>query len=164
MKCEKCPLQGSIQVETDGPKNCDLFVIQEAPGEDELQTGIPSSGRAGQLLRGTLSNLGIDAPTIGNSTQCRPPGVEALEAECRLACHSRLMADISERNPKLILALGAPVAKSLIGLDKVMEHVGEFYDLPETDIKVLVGLNPAFHLRSLTGEGRSLSVNDLYES
>ena len=52
-----------------------IAIIGEAPGETEVETGIPFSGAAGNLLNSLLGNAGItrDCCFVGNICQIRPP-------------------------------------------------------------------------------------------
>ena len=53
-----------------------IFVVGEAPGEDEDRSGIPFVGKAGKLLNQLLEQAGINRAevSIGNVARERPPG------------------------------------------------------------------------------------------
>ncbi len=164
MRCESCPLSGDPQVYTEGPEDANLFIVLEAPGQDELNSGRPATGRTGQLLRGVLDNLGYSNFAIGNATQCLPPEVESLQRECQTACKTRLVQDIKIRDPKLVLAMGGGACRSLLIRDKVMSLRGSFFKSPD-GFTVLAGLNPAYYLHASRYEGKGkLSMNDLFDT
>lgn len=57
-----------------GPKNAVLMLIGEAPGETEIKTNIPFSGRSGKKLDGWLAQAGLnrEAIYITSAVRSRP--------------------------------------------------------------------------------------------
>lgn len=58
-----------------GPKNASIFLVGEAPGEDELATGTPFSGMSGRELDRMLAEAGIERRDCFATNVCheRPP-------------------------------------------------------------------------------------------
>ena len=52
----------------------DIMIIGEAPGREEVEKGKPFVGRAGKLLRETLTSVGLNTEKIyyTNACLCRP--------------------------------------------------------------------------------------------
>ena len=77
LECKNCELFKTRNkiVFSDGCENAPIMFIGEAPGQNEDETGIPFIGRAGQLLRKFLFEIGIkqDDIYIANTIKCRPP-------------------------------------------------------------------------------------------
>ena len=77
-QCTCCELRKQCEqvVAGCGYKKAKHMILGEAPGSDEDKKGIPFIGKAGQLLRSTLDELGIDQKNIwiDNILKCRPPG------------------------------------------------------------------------------------------
>jgi len=149
--CTRCVLhqQGRKQIVfgTGNPR-ADLMFIGEAPGADEDQQGEPFVGRAGQLLNNMISAMGIrrEDVYIANIIKCRPPGNRTPEREECDTCSPFLMRQIEVVKPKMIVALGAIAAKTLLGVNDSMINLrGRIYDYRNT--KLAVTYHPAYLLR-----------------
>ena len=149
--CTRCPLhkQGRKQIVFGvGDPDADLMFIGEAPGADEDQQGEPFVGRAGQLLNNMIKAMGLSRQEvyIANIIKCRPPGNRTPEREECETCSPFLMRQIAAIEPKVIVALGAVAAKTLLAINAPMaEFRGHWYDFRGT--KLAVTYHPAFLLR-----------------
>ena len=149
--CTRCVLhkQGRKQIVFGvGNPRADLMFIGEAPGADEDQQGEPFVGRAGQLLNNMISAMGIrrEDVYIANIIKCRPPGNRTPEREECETCSPFLMRQIDVVKPKIIVALGAVAAKTLLGVNDTMANLrGHIYDFKNT--KLAVTYHPAYLLR-----------------
>lgn len=56
-RIEGFPVEGFVRGR--GPKNPALMLVGEAPGENEVKTGIPFTGRAGKELMASLESVGL---------------------------------------------------------------------------------------------------------
>jgi len=149
--CTRCVLhkQGRKQIVFGvGNPKADLMFIGEAPGADEDAQGEPFVGRAGQLLNNMIKAMGLrrEDVYIANIIKCRPPGNRTPErAECE-TCSPFLMRQIEVIKPKVIVALGAVAAKTLLAINAPMAELrGRWYDFRGT--KLAVTYHPAFLLR-----------------
>ena len=149
--CTRCPLhkQGRKQIVFGvGNPKTNLMFVGEAPGADEDQQGEPFVGRAGQLLNNMIKAMGMrrEDVYIANIIKCRPPGNRVPERnECE-TCSPFLMRQIAAIQPKVIVALGAVAAKTLLALNAPMAELrGRWYDF--RGIKLAVTYHPAFLLR-----------------
>ena len=61
-RIEGSPVEGFVYGE--GPKNPELMLIGEAPGEFELVDGIPFIGRAGKELMKSLATIGLSREDV----------------------------------------------------------------------------------------------------
>ena len=68
-RIEGCPVEGFVYGE--GPKNPELMLIGEAPGEFELVDGIPFIGRAGKELMKSLATIGLSREDVYISSAVR---------------------------------------------------------------------------------------------
>ncbi len=149
--CTRCRLsqQGRKQIVFGvGNPNADLMFIGEAPGADEDERGEPFVGRAGQLLNNMIKAMGISREDvyIANIIKCRPPGNRTPERDECETCSPFLMRQIAAIKPKVIVALGAVAAKTLLALNAPMsEFRVHWYDFRGT--KLAVTYHPAFLLR-----------------
>ena len=149
--CTRCVLhkQGRKQIVFGvGNPRADIMFVGEAPGADEDIQGEPFVGRAGQLLNNMISAMGIrrEDVYIANIIKCRPPGNRTPEREECDTCSPFLMRQIEVVKPKILVALGAVAAKTLLGVNDAMVNLrGRIYDFKST--KLAVTYHPAYLLR-----------------
>jgi len=147
-----CPCKIKL-VFGDGNPKAELMFVGEGPGADEDAQGLPFVGRAGQLL-----NKMIEAMTwkreevyIANVVKCRPPENRLPTPEEIEKCSPFLRMQIEAIRPKILVALGATAASTLLALNgKPLSSVrGKF--TPSVwfpDIPVLSTYHPAYLLRN----------------
>jgi uracil-DNA glycosylase len=149
--CTRCRLakQGRKQIVFGvGNPRAELMFIGEAPGADEDQQGEPFVGRAGQLLNNMIKAMGLRREDIyiANIIKCRPPGNRTPERDECETCSPFLMRQIATIRPKVLVALGAVAAKTLLAINAPMSELrGKWYDFRGT--KLAVTYHPAFLLR-----------------
>ena len=149
--CTRCRLhkQGRKQIVFGvGNPRAELMFIGEAPGADEDEQGEPFVGRAGQLLSNMIKAMGLrrEDVYIANIIKCRPPGNRTPERDECETCSPFLMRQIAVIKPKVIVALGAVAAKTLLAINAPMAELrGHWYDFRAT--KLAVTYHPAFLLR-----------------
>jgi uracil-DNA glycosylase len=161
--CTRCRLhkQGRKQIVFGvGNPNADLMFIGEAPGADEDQQGEPFVGRAGQLLTNMIKAMGLEREQvyIANIIKCRPPNNRTPERDECETCSPFLMRQVATIKPKVIVALGAVAAKTLLAINDSMSNLrGRWYEFKPTGVrsndpnwsgtKLAVTYHPAFLLR-----------------
>src|SRR5580658_3571280 len=161
--CQRCPLAklGRKQIVFGtGDPHAELMFIGEGPGADEDAQGLPFVGRAGQLLNNMIVAMGLkrEQVYIANIVKCRPPGNRTPEREECDTCSPFLMRQINVIRPKVIVALGATAAKTLLAMNSSMIQLrGRFYDFKPAGVqsndpswdgcKLAVTYHPAFLLR-----------------
>jgi uracil-DNA glycosylase len=149
--CTRCRLhkQGRKQIVFGvGNPKAELMFIGEAPGADEDEKGEPFVGRAGQLLTNMIKAMGLSREEvyIANIIKCRPPGNRTPERDECETCSPFLFRQIEVVKPKVIVALGAVAAKTLLAVNASMGELrGRWYDFRNT--KLAVTYHPAFLLR-----------------
>ena len=138
-----------------------LILVGEGPGENEDQQGEPFVGRAGELLTKMLAAIGLrrEDVFITNTIKCRATTNEggrlanrAPSPEEMSNCREYLDRELAIVRPRIILALGAPAAKSFLGRDfSITRQRGIWYAGPNgTDL--IVTFHPAYILRQTGGE------------
>jgi len=161
--CTRCVLhkQGRKQIVFGvGNPRAELMFIGEAPGADEDQQGEPFVGRAGQLLNNMIKAMGLrrEDVYIANIIKCRPPGNRTPERDECETCSPFLMRQIAAIKPKVIVALGAVAAKTLLAINAPMSDLrGRWYEFKPAGVrsndpswssaKLAVTYHPAFLLR-----------------
>jgi len=173
--CTRCPLhrQGRKQIVFGvGNPTAELMFVGEGPGADEDEQGEPFVGRAGQLLNNMIKAMGIarEQVYIANIVKCRPPGNRTPEREECETCSPFLMRQIAVVKPKVVVALGATAAKTLLSMNSSMGQLrGRFYDFKPagfrndaqsnnpnwTGCKLAVTYHPAFLLRDPRQKGEA---------
>jgi uracil-DNA glycosylase len=161
--CRKCAIGATRQnnVYGEGDPCARLMVVGEGPGETEDRLGRPFVGRAGVLLDQMLA--AIDLPRedvyICNTVKCRPTQVDGASVRNRppdplemANCRPFLDEQIEIVRPDVILALGAPAAKSLLGSTfAITKQRGRWFVGPH-EIPLMVTFHPAYVLRQTGGE------------
>ena len=161
--CRKCEIgsQRRNNVYGEGDPCARLMVIGEGPGETEDLLGRPFVGRAGQLLDKMLAAIGFarEDVYICNTVKCRPtmpgprgPKNRAPDLTEMANCRPFLDEQIDIIAPRVIMALGAPAAKSFLGRDfQITKMRGRWYEGP-AGIPLMVTFHPAYVLRQTGGE------------
>ena len=161
--CRKCEIgsQRRNNVYGEGDPCASLMVIGEGPGETEDLLGRPFVGRAGQLLDKMLDAIGFarEEVYICNTVKCRPtmpgprgPKNRAPDLTEMANCRPFLDEQIDIIQPRVIMALGAPAAKSFLGRDFAITKMrGRWYEGP-AGVPLMVTFHPAYVLRQTGGE------------
>ena len=173
--CTRCVLhkQGRKQIVFGvGNPAAELMFVGEGPGADEDEKGEPFVGRAGQLLNNMIKAMGIEREQvyIANIVKCRPPGNRTPEREECATCSPFLMRQIAVIKPKVVVALGAVAAKTLLAMNaSMMQLRGRLYDFRPAGVrnndrsnnpnwdgcKLAVTYHPAFLLRDPRQKGEA---------
>ena len=149
--CTRCKLhkQGRKQIVFGvGNPRAELMFVGEGPGADEDAQGEPFVGRAGQLLNNMIKAMGLrrEDVYIANIIKCRPPNNRTPERDECETCSPFLMRQIEVIGPKVLVALGAVAAKTLLAVNAPMSELrGRWFDFRGT--KLAVTYHPAFLLR-----------------
>jgi uracil-DNA glycosylase len=149
--CQRCKLAKGRKhiVFGQGHPHAQLVFIGEGPGADEDEQGLPFVGRAGKLLNRMLELVGIKREDvyICNVVKCRPPGNRTPEKDEVDACSPFLFRQLEAIGPRLICCLGAPAARTVLGLKEGMLKIrGRFYDYGGA--KAIATVHPAYVLRN----------------
>jgi DNA polymerase len=163
--CPRCKLsQGRTTIVFgSGNPRAELVCIGEAPGADEDAQGKPFVGRAGQLLTKMLDSVGFDRERdcyIGNIVKCRPPQNRNPEPDEVAACEPFLLAQLGAIQPKVILAMGAFAAQTLL---RTKEPIGKLRGriFPLHSMVLIPTFHPAFLLRNPGQEFKRQAWEDL---
>ncbi len=155
--CQRCKLSATRThlVFGDGNPEADLLFVGEGPGQDEDIQGKPFVGKSGQLLTKMITAMGLSRERvyIANIIKCRPPKNRNPEADEIAACSPFLDQQIAAIAPKVICALGAFAAQTLLKTDtKISAMRGRFQDL--NGIQVLPTFHPAYLLHNPGQKGK----------
>jgi DNA polymerase len=145
-RCQGCGLYAfaTQAVFGEGPRDADLMLIGEQPGDREDVAGEPFVGPAGQLLDRALMAAGIDRSKVYLTNIVKhfkwkhdtPPGRAPTKRRLHdkpnayevNACKPWLEAEIRNVRPKIVVCLGSTAAQGLLGRDfRVTRQRGEFF-------------------------------------
>jgi DNA polymerase len=160
-RCKLCETRTNIVFGVGNP-HARLMFVGEGPGADEDAQGEPFVGRAGQKLNEMIRAIGLarEEVYIANVVKCRPPGNRDPQPDEVATCSPFLFRQIETIGPRVIVALGSPAAKTLLGtkagITSLRGRWGSFHGIP-----VMPTFHPAYLLRSYTVENRQKVFDDL---
>ncbi|MCD1645441.1 uracil-DNA glycosylase family protein [Aurantimonas coralicida] len=139
----------------DGSETADLMLVGEAPGREEDTASVPFVGRSGQLLNRMLESIGLEreAVRVTNTVPWRPPGNRPPTPAETQICLPFVQRHIELVAPKILVCLGSPSAKAILGAQEGILRVrGRWttysFGLEQCDaIDAVAMLHPAYLLR-----------------
>lgn len=151
--CRKCVLcEGRTQtVFGQGSPIARVVFVGEGPGFEEDKQGLAFVGPAGQMLTRMIIAMGLtrDDVYICNTVKCRPPNNRTPLADEILACLPYLQEQLRTIHPEVIVALGAPAAKTLLNtaeaISKLRGRWYEYYPSGSTGVGPAIPMMPTFH-------------------
>lgn len=162
--CRMCPI-GELDnraVPGEGARNAPLMIVGEQPGDQEDEAGRPFVGPAGQLLAEYMERAGIDrsAAYVTNAVKHfkfvwkgkrrlhQSPTAKEIDT-----CRWWIEAERDIVKPRIVLALGASAARSLLGRTVSISKVRGQPQPLEDGAELWVTAHPSYLLR-LDGEAR----------
>lgn len=159
--CDDCELRGGATQPVPGQGDLDapLMMVGEAPGAEEDRSGVPFSGPAGRLLDRSLAKLGVRRSRIyiTNVVRYRPPENRTPRTGEVAACLHHLVEEILIVRPRIIAALGAVAAHSLLGTSEGLKTLRGRY-VETGSARIFPMFHPAFALRNLERDASILAV------
>lgn len=156
--CRRCEIgcTGTRAVAGEGPAGAPLMIVGEQPGDCEELAGRPFVGPAGQLLRAQLGAAGID-PAASYVTNAVKHFKFTARSKRRLhqnptakeidLCRWWVEGERELVRPKLVLALGASAARSVLGRTVSVQQVrGQAIPL-EDGAELWITTHPSYLLR-----------------
>lgn len=116
MNCDKCVYGQFPKISPTPIRQCNIAIVGEAPGNTEIAFKTPFIGPSGELLNDTLKLAGLpdrEDIFITNALMCRPIKDKAVKKEAIIQCQERLIEELKQVNPKMILSLGNVATHSL---------------------------------------------------
>lgn len=149
-----------------------LMFIGEAPGAEEDKVGRPFVGRSGDLLEKMIAAMGLrrEQVYICNVLKTRPPNNATPTIDEASRCAPYLFDQIAAVQPEVIVTLGLPASRLVLGTDSTMSAMrGRWFSwrhpdalrFPDLEIPVMPTFHPAFVLRQYTEETRGKVWSDL---
>src|SRR5438132_3904521 len=138
--CQACDLwrRGTQTVFGEGARRAAAMFVGEQPGNEEDLSGHPFVGPAGRLLDKALEEAGIErsrayVTNVVKHFKWEPRGKRRIHkkpnAEEIGACRPWLDAEMQAVRPRVVVALGATAAQTLLGRDfRVTRQRGQFVE------------------------------------
>lgn len=156
--CRQCPigLLDNQAVMGEGPRDAPLMIVGEQPGDQEDLTGKPFVGPAGQLLDQHLQRAGIDRASTYVTNAVKhfkyvPRGKRRLHqtptAKEIDVCRWWVESERAAVGPKLVLALGASAARSMLGKTVSVSKVRGTPIKMDDGSELMVTVHPSYLLR-----------------
>ena len=164
--CRRCPLYryATQAVFGEGPERAEVMFVGEQPGDREDLAGRPFVGPAGRVLDAAIEKVGIDRDRTYVTNAVKhfkfvPRGKRRLhqrpDAGEIQACKFWLNLEIGFVRPKVVVALGATAAQSLLGKGVT---IGKLRGAPmalDDWTTLFVTNHPSYLLRIRDGEDKA---------
>lgn len=164
--CAKCKLfrnSKNPRMKTGGKGKLNIIFVGQNPGKQEDRFGDQFIGKIGEFLKTTLSDefdLDLDEDFYKeNGVACLTPDNRAPQAKEINSCRPRLIQTIKKLKPNVIIPLGLPAVKSIIGArwkkdigDSIQKWVG--WTIPDREYKAWIcpTYHPGWVVRKIEGE------------
>ena len=167
--CRACHLykNATQTVFGEGPRNAEVMLVGEQPGDAEDLAGHPFVGPAGKLLDRALEEAGIDrtlvyVTNVVKHFKWEPRGKRRIHAKPNAAeiaaCRPWLETEIALVKPRVLVCLGATAAQALLGKSfKVSQQRGTFVPSSLAP-RVTATVHPSSILRAPDDESRHLEM------
>jgi probable DNA metabolism protein len=166
--CTACPLykHATQTVFGEGPKNAAMMLIGEQPGDQEDIAGKPFVGPAGDIMDRALVEAGINRREVYVTNAVKhfkwePRGKRRIHQKPNsrdiAACRPWLEAELRIVRPKLVVAMGATAAQTLLGPSfRVTKERGRVvsFDVDSGSYRVVATVHPSSLLRQPDEESR----------
>jgi DNA polymerase len=125
-KCSKLALEATNLVMGDGNVNAKFFLIGEAPGKKEDESGLPFVGAAGKFLNEMLLSAGINREEvyITNIVKYRPPKNRDPSTKEKSYFLPYLIEELMIVNPEVVITLGRHSMEYFFASEKISEVHG----------------------------------------
>ncbi|MEW6634070.1 MAG: UdgX family uracil-DNA binding protein [Pseudomonadota bacterium] len=156
--CHRCPLwhDATQTVFGEGPENADVIFVGEQPGDQEDLAGKPFVGPAGRVFDGILDEAEIDRRKVYVTNAVKhfkfePRGKRRIHSKPNAGeiqtCRWWLDKELDLIKPRLVVALGATAAQSLLGKAVPITRMRGDVVEREDGLRVFLTIHPSFILR-----------------
>lgn len=131
LSCRNCPLDKVVlrhpKMVPTGDEHPLIYILGEAPGQDEDILGEQFVGQAGDFLRKYIPTKWLKRIRWNNSVRCRPYNEDGNRppTDLEMACCSKLQVDdIAASKPKIVIGFGGIPLKLMTGVSGIMSWHG----------------------------------------
>lgn len=116
--CMQCTLRSNKEcgweVGSSGAEEPLIYFVGEAPGETEVEKGVPFIGKSGQYLRRFIPAYLLKKARFGNAVRCRPSNNATPTLSTMERCKEFVLDDIAKTKPKVVVALGKTAYEAIM--------------------------------------------------
>jgi uracil-DNA glycosylase len=156
--CKRCSLYRNATqgVPGEGPRKAEMMFVGEQPGDSEDLDGHPFVGPAGAILDRAMHDAGIERKEVFVSNAVKhfkfePRGKRRIHSKPNAgeieACRWWLSEELKFVQPRLVVALGATAARSLLGHPVTISSLRGLPTPFENAAHVWVTIHPSYLLR-----------------
>ena len=149
--CQNCDLCRSAdnRVFGSGSSSAPVMFIGEAPGREENVQGLPFIGDAGQLLDRALAKISIPRGMcyVATILKCWVPGNRKPDPTELAACVHYLEEQVRIVAPRVIVALGATTAQTLLQIHSSIGKIRGSVMAGPHEVLVVPTWHPSYILR-----------------
>ena len=151
---EYCDLKRGARslVFSDGVLGSSVMILTEPPNLEEDVKGIPFAGASGHLLDKMLASIDLDRYScyITNVVFWRPPGDRELTSDEIAACIPFVERHVELVSPEILVLLGGPVSKALLGMKEGITKIhGQWFDYSTPKMAAPILAIPLYHPANL---------------
>jgi uracil-DNA glycosylase len=156
--CTACPLwkNATATVFGEGPSDAPVILVGEQPGDQEDLQGRPFVGPAGRLLDRALAEAGLERERVYVTNAVKhfkftPRGKRRIHqkpdrGEIEI-CKGWLLRELDLVRPRVIVAMGATAAQSLLGRNVTIGRERGKFSLYPPASELTVTVHPSYLLR-----------------
>jgi len=154
MNCQNCIYQNYRRISPSPIKKARLAIVGMNPGTNEIAFDKPFVGPSGEFLNDMLTKHNLpkrEDVFVTNAILCKPPEDEKIKKEAILNCQERLLNELTQVQPEVVLALGNVAVHALTGKFKAkITNVNGIVGSSELleKIKIIPAFHPAAILRN----------------
>jgi DNA polymerase len=168
--CRRCDIwrHATQAVLGEGSTTASIMLVGEQPGDEEDLRGRPFVGPAGRVLDDALKKAGLERNElyITNAVKhfkWQPRGKRRLHQRPEMtelaACNHWLDAEVSQINPRIIVALGASALRAVAGLTDSIESARQLQIPHASGAQVVCTYHPSAILRADSGSAEQLRTH-----
>jgi len=118
MNCQNCIYKNYRRISPSPIKKSRLAIVGMNPGTNEIAFNKPFVGPSGEFLNDMLAKHDLPDRSetfVTNAILCKPPDDEQIKKQAILNCQERLISELKQVQPEVILALGNVAMHALSG-------------------------------------------------
>ncbi|KQU64921.1 DNA polymerase [Aminobacter sp. DSM 101952] len=157
-QCRRCALwsEATQTVFGEGPDDAELVFVGEQPGDQEDLQGRPFVGPAGKIFDAVIGEAGIDRSSVYVTNAVKhfkfePRGKRRIHSKPNAgevqACRWWLVKELKLLKPKLVVALGATAAQSLLEAPVAITRQRGQAITRDDGLAVFLTIHPSYILR-----------------
>lgn len=139
--CTNCPFRFDAWVPGHGSDKADVVIVLDHPHRSDVLAGKPNL-LSNQIMVRLLKDIGVHPDRIYVTYVCSCSAEVKLKKKDIQYCSPRLLHEIAERNPKVVIPMGDMPMRALTPYTSIKQSRGLLYRHPILDVDVVPTYNP----------------------